>query len=73
MALIEFYYFTALLCPFFAASFILISLEMKETTYYFVITILALRHLESASHYAMYFVSTVSRFEIHISVFFKII
>ena len=44
-------------------------MEMKETTYYFVITILALRHLESASHYAMYFVSTVTRFEIHISSF----
>ena len=42
---------------------------MKETTYYFMITILALRHLESASHYAMYFVSTVTRFDIYISMF----
>ena len=51
----------AVLCPFFASSFILICLKKFETEYYFVLTVLALRHLESASHQAMYLTSSFSR------------
>ena len=55
------HYFLAVFSPFFAASFVLISMRDIETEYYFVFTILALRFLVMASHYTMYLVSTVTR------------